>query len=238
MTENLALFCLHYADFCYGDESHESCQSFEEAKEIMREKPADSKIAYQYWVGHKALFTKPAGHEGSYWTNEHTGDGSNGQGHLFLWGIDTGHTQNGRTLIYMRGVDAAGGKSDGDITSGISSFEQALELAKASTKNDIAYTWHEPTMRFIEKPPSLASGDWCEDDNCVFFVWVDSKIKELTPEEKAAIEEEKRLIEESKNFHIPSLLPEPEPTISGPFQILAAHKQDLCLSLRDKDTAL
>ena len=78
MTENLELFCLHYADFCYGDESHEPCESFEEAKEIMRKKPANSKIAYQYWVGHKALFTKPAGYEGSHWTNEHTGDGSNG----------------------------------------------------------------------------------------------------------------------------------------------------------------
>ena len=137
----------------------------------------------------------------------------------------------------MKGVDAAGG--DGDITNGISSFEQALEQAKASTKNDIAYTWHKPTQRFIEKPPSSKTkGDWCVDDNCVFFVWVDSKIKELTPEEKAAIDEEKRLIEESKNFHIPTLLPEPEPTITGPFHILAAHKQDLCLSLRDKDIAL
>ena len=131
---------------------------------------------------------------GGRWTNEYTGDGSNGLGHLFLWGHDTGHTLNGRTLIYMRGVDASGGRSDGHITHGIDSFEKALELAKGSTKNNIGYTWHQPSKRFIEKPPSKRAGIWVDNDSCVFFVWVDSKI--LTLQEREAIEK-------SKTFHIP-----------------------------------
>ena len=42
----------------------------------------------------------------------------------------------------MKGVDVSGANSDGRITNDISTFEQALEQAKVSEKNEIAYTWH------------------------------------------------------------------------------------------------
>ena len=121
MTTELRLFCLHYADFCYGDASNESCSNFEQAKRIALAKPKASNVAYQYWKGHGRIYTKPCG-RGAHWTNLHTGDGSNGQGHLFVWAYDTGHRSGNRILIHMKGVDAAGGPSDGKITHGVKSY--------------------------------------------------------------------------------------------------------------------
>ena len=72
----------------------------------------------------------------------------------------------------MKGVDASGGPSDGKITSGVTSYQQALNLAK-SGRNNIAYTWHRPSSRFIEKPPEKRSGKWVGDGNCDFFMWAD-----------------------------------------------------------------
>ena len=67
-------------------------------------KPKASNVAYQYWKGFGRLFTKPCD-RGACWTNEHTGNGSNGQGHLFVWAFDTGHRSGNRILINMKGVD-------------------------------------------------------------------------------------------------------------------------------------
>lgn len=91
----------------------------------------------------------------------------------------------------MKGVDASGGASDGPITYEVKTFEDALKLAKESPLTDIAYTWHAPTERFIEKPPSKGAGIWCEDDNCDFFMWANSKVKPLTPEELQEIENQR-----------------------------------------------
>ena len=64
----------------------------------------------------------------------------------------------------------------------------------SSGRNNIAYTWHRPSSRFIEKPPEKRSGKWVGDGNCDFFMWADSCISPLTPAELASIKkEEKRL---------------------------------------------
>lgn len=84
----------------------------------------------------------------------------------------------------MKGVDAAGGPSDGKIINDVTSYEQALDLAKKEERNDLAFTWHRPSKRFIYKPPEKKSGQWVDDDNCNFFIWADSCISsEFTPEE-------------------------------------------------------
>jgi hypothetical protein len=82
--EDGSWFCIHYADFCYGDASNESCHSYEEAAQKVLKKPKRSDIAYQYWREHKALFTKPVNRNAT-WTNEHTKSNPE-SGHLFIWG--------------------------------------------------------------------------------------------------------------------------------------------------------
>jgi len=51
-------FEINYADFCYGDENNESCNSYEEAIKLVISKPKKSNIAYQWWKGHRELYTK------------------------------------------------------------------------------------------------------------------------------------------------------------------------------------
>lgn len=67
-------FCIHYADFCFGDKGMEDCDSYVKGMQLVLTKPKDSQVAYQYWVGHVKLLTKPAG-LGAIWTNAHTGTG-------------------------------------------------------------------------------------------------------------------------------------------------------------------
>lgn len=118
-------FCIHYSDFCYGDESSEGCDSFENALKIVQSKPKNSQIAYQWWIGHQRVFTKPAG-RGATWTDQHTGNGKgpSPQGNLFVWGTSMGIKVNGRTLFCMKDVSISGGDAKSDHQ--IGTFEQAL----------------------------------------------------------------------------------------------------------------
>ena len=103
-------------------------------------KPQDSQIAYQYWVGHTALITKPAG-LGAIWTNQHTGDGksANRQGHLFVWGTSLGITVDGRTLFCLKDVAITGG--DSHVDNNVLTYEQAFAKVKACSKTASAYVW-------------------------------------------------------------------------------------------------
>jgi hypothetical protein len=71
------------------------------------------------------MYTKYAGAKGGQWSNEHTNGNYDSpyKGHLFVWGIDTGHSSNGRHLIFMRDVDIVGG--DGQITEGVNDLDRA-----------------------------------------------------------------------------------------------------------------
>lgn len=154
-------------------------------------KPKSCATAYQFWEDHKRMYTKPAGvHSGGTWTNRYANEYP-GNCNLFVWGYDTGHKKGDRMLIHLRGVDACGGPSDGEITNGVTTLEEALNLAKASEKTDIAYTWHAPSQRFIEKPPSKDAGFWRSDEDCDFFMWADELVEPATPEEIEAAEKER-----------------------------------------------
>ena len=107
----LEWFVIHYADFCGGDLSNESCHSFEQAIEMVMKKPMVSNTAYQWWKDHGKLYTKPTGRH-AVWTNEHTKRFPHA-GHLFVCGNKTNFEINGRTLIIMKNVDTEGG--DGHI---------------------------------------------------------------------------------------------------------------------------
>lgn len=39
-------FVLHYTDFCFGDASSESCESFDQAIKLVMKKPKKSNVAY------------------------------------------------------------------------------------------------------------------------------------------------------------------------------------------------
>ena len=45
--------------------------------DLIMQKPQDKFTAYQWWKEHNKLYTKPAT-KNAVWTNEDTGDGSNG----------------------------------------------------------------------------------------------------------------------------------------------------------------
>ena len=122
ISQDLNLYCIYYADFCKGDTEKQPCSSFEEAQKIVLSKPKDCRTAYQYWTMNGKLYTKPCG-KGGYWTNKFTGNGNSRMGHLFVWGYDTGHEKDRRTLIYLKGVDIAGAPSDGHITNNVTCFE-------------------------------------------------------------------------------------------------------------------
>ena len=64
-------------------------------------------IAYQYWAGHKKLYTKPAA-KGAKWMDQHA-KGHPGNCNLFVWGYSTGHHANGKTLVCLNSVDVGGG---------------------------------------------------------------------------------------------------------------------------------
>jgi len=86
---------------------------------LVMKKPKKSNIAYQFWKGHKKLYTKPTG-KGAYWTNEHTNNNPE-EGHLFVFGKSLNVELNGKTLIRMDNVDTGGGPSDGHIDHNIQS---------------------------------------------------------------------------------------------------------------------
>lgn len=101
-------------------------------------KPKVSNVAYQYWVGHKKLFTKPTG-KGATWTNEHTNNNPN-DGNLFLYGKNTGVKHNGRTLFWVDGVDAANaGAADGRIDYNVTSYNEALEKVKKYKNTNVSH---------------------------------------------------------------------------------------------------
>ena len=101
-------------------------------------KPKVSNVAYQYWVSHKKLFTKPTG-KGATWTNEHTNNNPN-DGNLFLYGKNTGVKHNGRTLFWVDGVDAANaGAADGRIDYNVTSYNEALEKVKKYKNTNVSH---------------------------------------------------------------------------------------------------
>ena len=148
--EELQLYVLHYADFCFGDDGFDKANSFTEAKMIVLQKPKDSKIAYQYWADHHGIHNKPAKKHEGLWTSEHCRRHKD-QGHLFVWAHPTGVERDGRILIQMQGVDLTRG--DGPITNDVAELSDAEALAKAHEDTSIAYCYHAPTKRFIEKDP-------------------------------------------------------------------------------------
>ena len=49
-----------------------------------------------------------------------------GHCNLFIWANNTGIHCDGRTLVWMKDVDASGGAADGKIDYGVNSMEIAL----------------------------------------------------------------------------------------------------------------
>jgi hypothetical protein len=96
---------------------------------------------------------------------------------LFVCATPTGIEANGRILIKMRNVDCGGGPSDGHIDYGISEEETAIKMIKDYQNTDIAYEWHSPSQRLIEKDPAKGQGKWCDTPG-VFFMWADQHITE------------------------------------------------------------
>ena len=94
----------------------------------------------------------------------------------------------------MKGVDAAGGPSDGKTTKGVTNYEQALNLAKLSSGTNFACTWNRSSKTFIEKHPSKRCGKWEKNRNCDFFMWADSCISRPSPEEIARMKKEEEKI--------------------------------------------
>ena len=135
------------SDFCGGDASSDACSSLEQARELMRGKPhhlPDGRaMAYQYYAPAGRLYNKPIGHGGgSQWRS--------GSMNLFMYGRAVGHTCNGKTLIALDGVDVTRG--DGKIEHNVTSYEQALEIAKRWADTNAAAFWHSPSNRMILKP--------------------------------------------------------------------------------------
>ena len=170
VDKDLQWFVVHYADFCGGDESNESCESFDQAIEKVMKKPKKSNVAYQFWKDHGRLYTKPAG-RGATWTNEHTNAHPHA-GHLFVCGKKTNIEIDGRTLIRMDNVDTGGGPSDGHIDYNVQDDKAALE--KVICKRDArgAHFWCSSSKRLIEKNPEKRAGKW-NDQPGVFFLFVD-----------------------------------------------------------------
>lgn len=131
-------------------------------------KPKKSNVAYQYWVDHRRLFTKPTGH-GAIWTNEHALRHS-GQCHLFVCGTNMNHELNGRTLVKLDNVETTGG--DGPADNDISNQEAALEKVIAHKNSDIAYFWCSKSNRLIQKPPDKKVGRW-NSNLGAFYMYAD-----------------------------------------------------------------
>ena len=54
-----------------------------------------------------------------------------------------------------------------------------------SLNTGIAWTYHEPTNRLIEKPPGRGA-KWARDGNCILYMWANEQVsneKEYTSEE-------------------------------------------------------
>ena len=75
----------------------------------------------------------------------------------------------------MENVDASGGRADGKIDNGVGSMQAALEKVKNYKRTNIAYMWHEPTRRLIEKDPAKRAGNW-KVESGIFFMWVEKII--------------------------------------------------------------
>ena len=130
----LEWFVVQYADLCGGDLLNETCHSFEQAIEMVKNKPKKSNIAYQWWKDDGKLYTKPTG-RGAVWSNEHTKRFPHA-GHLFVCGHKTNVEIDGRTLILMRNVDTGGGPgyavklgpSDGHLEMDLEDENEALKI--------------------------------------------------------------------------------------------------------------
>ena len=72
----------------------------------------------------------------------------------------------------LKGCDVNGG--DGSITNGIKSSDKAMETINSKSANNLAYTWHIPSNRLIEKWPNRDCAKWVADKDCYFFMWADS----------------------------------------------------------------
>lgn len=170
-------FCLFYADFCFGDDGSDPCTTYAKAMALAQKKPQESTVAYQYWVGHRALLRKPAG-RGAIWTNEHTGTGKQADhpGHLFVWGTSLGATLGGRTLFCMKDVAITGG--DAQVDDKVLTYEQAFAKVKAHGKTESAYVWDPKTKQLAEKPASTRSGKWSEAKGSTLFMWADEVIND------------------------------------------------------------
>ena len=54
-------------------------------------------------------------------------------------------------------------------------MHEALNRVKNHKRTNIAYMWHSPTKRLIEKDPAKRAGKW-KVETGFFFMWVDKII--------------------------------------------------------------
>jgi hypothetical protein len=152
-------------DLSGGDASSDECSSLKRCQALMQQKPHETddgqRLAYQYRDG--KLLQKPVD-LGAEWRS--------GSTNLIMWGRSVNHKANGKMLIALHGVDMQGG--NGKVERNVSSYEEALDIAKRWEDTDTATFWHAPSNQLINKPKNNGAR-WGRGDGTL-FMWADKPL--------------------------------------------------------------